>query len=151
MACRLDVLGNSECKRLLCATHNSDEVRDPSAKRRSARSAARCVVRGPPSVDKSEDQWPGKKTASRPEIAFPEGGPRAEPAEPRQKFVSLKSDLSAHARKVQSPGALRSPPQCVVDGFNGEKVSLPPRSLRALGLERHELKTLYSGDRCADW
>ena len=55
-------------------------------------------------------QRPGQKTPSCPAIASPEGGPRAEPVDPQEKFVSLNSNLSAHARKVQCAVTAWSPP-----------------------------------------
>ena len=49
-ACWLRVPGGSECKSMLCAMRNSDEVRNPFAKLRSARLLARRLVRGSPSA-----------------------------------------------------------------------------------------------------
>ena len=75
LAGHLNVLDSSARKWLLRATHNSDEVRNPSAKRLPARSTARRPVRGSPSVEMSEGQRTGKETSSRPDVAFPEGAP----------------------------------------------------------------------------
>ena len=102
-------------KWMLRATNNSDEVRNPVEKRRAVRSTARRLARGPPSVETSADQWPGEKTSNRPVIAFPGGTcgepvePHAEPVEPQEKLASLDSDLSVHARKVQSTVSAWSP------------------------------------------
>ena len=65
LARRLDVLGIEECKWPLCATHNSDETRNP----RSERQYARRLVRGSPTVGQSVDCWPGVTAARRPEVA----------------------------------------------------------------------------------
>ena len=151
LACRLLVLGNSDSVWLLRATHNSDDVRHPFEKRRSVRTTARRLVRGSPEVDSSVDQWPGTKTPNRPEVALPDSGPQAESVDPQQKFVLLNSDLSKHARKVQSPKSLWFPPMCVIDVVNWERAALPPYPLRALGLGRRELELLHGSDRCADW
>ena len=151
IACRLDVLDNSECKWMVRATHNSDEARFPFEKRRPARSTARRLVRGPPCVETSADQWPGKKTSARSATAFPGGEPHAEHGEPQEKCVSLDSNLAANAREVQSAVSARPPPQCIADVLKGKKVSLPPRPLCARGLIRDDLKILYSSERRADW
>ena len=62
LACRLNVLGDSECVWLLRATRNSGDVRDPFEKRRSSRATARRLVRGLPSVEASEDQGEGDQS-----------------------------------------------------------------------------------------
>ena len=71
LARRLQVLDDSDCKWLLRATHNSDEVRYPSDKRRSTCTSARRLVRGSPDVDASEDFWPGNQARSRPPASCP--------------------------------------------------------------------------------
>ena len=135
---------------MLRATRNSDEARNPFEKRRPVRSTARRLARGFRCVEKSVGRRPGKKTSNRPAIAPPEGGPHAEPAEPQGKFVLLNSDLSAHARRVQSTASARPPPQCIVDVLKGKKVSLPPYPLCALGLGRGDLEILCGSAHCAD-
>ena len=67
-----NVLDNSECVWSRRAAHNSDEVRNPFAERRSARTTVRRFVRGFPPAESSEDQWPGKQASSRPDVVFPE-------------------------------------------------------------------------------
>ena len=149
LACRLNVLDDSEREWMLRATRNADEVRNLFAKRRSARSTAHRLVRGPHCVETSADQWPDKKTSNRPGIASPEGGPHAEPGEPQEKFVSLDSGLSGRARKVQSAVYAWSPPQRIADVLKGKNASRPSYPLRALGLGRGDLAILYGSERCA--
>ena len=72
-ACRAKVLDDRECKWLIRATHNSDEVRNPLAKGRSVRTTARRLVIGYPKEDSSVDLRPGKRARSRPSVSFPEG------------------------------------------------------------------------------
>ena len=143
VARQLNVLDNSECKWLLRATHNSDEVRKPFEKRQSARSTARLLVRGSPTVETSVDLWPGRQTASRPAVAFPEGGPRAEPVGPQETCVPLESDLSVLARKVHSAVSAWAPPQYVAEASEGKRSELPLYPLCALGLSRGDLEVLF--------
>ena len=151
MACRLNAMGDEECKRLLRATHDSGEVRNPGCRRQSVRTSARRMVRGSPSVAACEDQWPGVNATRRPAFAFLEGELRAQPVESQHKFASSESDLSVRARKVQPSEPMWPPPQCVTDRFAGKQVGVPPFPLRALGLGRDELKVLRGEDDESDW
>ena len=147
---RSDSLG-MPVERVGCrATHNPDEVRNPSCLRRSVRTSARRLVRGVPSVAEFADQWPGVQATRRPAIAFSGGGPHAEPVESRSKFVSLRSDLRVHACEVQYPEPSRrqagrpSRWQCVANRLAGRQVSASSYPPRALGLGRDELEGLVS-------
>ena len=87
LLCRLNALGDKECKWLLRAARNPGEVRNPAGQHPPARTTARRLARGSPSVAQSADQWPGAQATRRPAIAFLEGGPRAEPAESQKKVA----------------------------------------------------------------
>ena len=103
LACRLDASDDKKCKWLLRATRNSGEVRNPGCQRQSARTTARRLAPGSPSVAQSAGRRPGVKATRRPMIAAPGGGPRAEPVESQKKFASLKSDWSRMAGGCSPP------------------------------------------------
>ena len=140
LLCRLNALGDKECKWLLRATRNSADVRNPGNQRQSVRTTARRLARGSASVDHSVDQWPGVQATRRPAIAFPGSEPRAEPVELQKKFASLKSDSSAHAREVPPPQPMRPPPKCVSGRPGGTQAVANPYPLCALGPERAKLE-----------
>ena len=150
-ACRVQVLGDRECKLLIRATRNSDEVRNTVAKRRPARTTARRLVRGSPHVANFEDFWPGKRASSRPPASLPGGEPQADPGKPQQKFVMLNADASVHARKLQYRDRACPPPTFVAEVFDGRPARVPRCPLREIGLPRPELKVLFGDESHADW
>ena len=109
---RLQISDYRECKWMLRATQNSDEVRYPSDKRRSTCTSARRLVRGPPDVNAPEDFWPGTRVRSRPPGSRPDGEPEAEPATSQKASVVLKKSLSQHAISGEPSDKFHSPP-CV--------------------------------------
>ena len=94
LARRLKVLIDGECKWMLRATRNSDEVRHPSDKRLPTSTSARRLVRGSPDVVASQDFWPGVKARNRPPAVCPDGEPQAEPPSPQKAPLALKTSLS---------------------------------------------------------
>ena len=85
---RVKVLGDRERNWMIRATHNSDEARNPVARRRSVRTTTHRLVRGSPKVGSSAHQWPSRQASCRPAVSFPGGEPQAEPVEPQQQVVA---------------------------------------------------------------
>ena len=146
---RVKVLGDIGCKWLIRATRNSDEGRNPVAKRHSVLMSASRLVCGSPKVGNSVDHWPGKKAPPRPSASFPGGEPSTEPVEPQQKFVMLNADASVHARQVEYRDRTCAPPKCVVEVFAGRAVRAPRFPLCELGLPRPEPTRI--GDESIIW
>ena len=125
LACRLQVANDAEREWMLRATHNSDEVRYPSDRRRSTRVTARCLVRGSPAAQYSVHSWPGSEARNRPPASYPDGAPQAEPSALQKLPAVVKQSASAHAKSAECAEELRSPPTCVVDRFAGKPAPLP--------------------------
>ena len=150
LALRLQVSGNRQYSWTLRATHNSDEVRYPSDKRRSTCASARRLVRGSPAVDASEDFWPGGKARGRPPASRADGEPQAEPSISPKLSAAAKKSLSQHGESGGPRDEFRPPPACVAWRAAGKCLQVLKFPLCYLSLTREEVNVLYDTPGPAD-